>query len=246
MCDAMTAVNIKATLIPKDQAEVEVLIPSTLIDDSLGGLAIEAKKLDAALRNVVECASGSRPDLKIRSVASGSVEIFLVVDLVSGAQILILISSILALINTILNLRMSRDAYAQAGIPEDVLVRLKALEDEKRDETLEQLANELSAKIQDEHRRNEIDDSVRRSVRYIADRIDRGMNVDVAILPEAAPMEEPPQQNGGEADVLAQAKWNIAQSMKERRRINRHAEPVLALPFPQANEEADEEGEATT
>ena len=187
-----------------------------------------------------------RPNLKIRSVASGSVEIFLVVDLVSGAQILLLISNILALINTIMNLRKNRDAYVQAGTPEDLLVQLKALEHKKRDETLEQLANELIAKIQDKHRRNEIDDSILRSVRYIADRIDKGMNVDVAILPEEAPMEEPPQQNGGEADVSAQAKWIIAQSMKERRRIDRHAEPVLALPSPQENKEADEEGDATT
>lgn len=244
MRDAMVAVKIEASPIPPDLAEVEVRIPANLIDGSLGGLAIEAKRLDFALRDVAECATGSRPVLRIRSLASGSLEIFVTVDPQAGAEILTLITAIITLITTILQLRQNRASYAQAGTPQELLKALQDLEEKKRDETLEQLAEGLLTKLEekkDKHRRNEIDDSVRRSVKYLADGIDKGMEINVAVLPSSASAEEP-TQDGASATSADRAKWLIMQAMQESRRIERRTEPVLALPPLQAEPNSDEDG----
>ena len=238
MRDAMQEVNIQAKPIPDDAAEVEVRLPSGFIDDSLGGLAKETGRLNRALLDIVECVSGGRPALKIRSLSSGSIEIFLTIDPVSGAAIATLIAALLGLIDRILQFMTNRLSYQEKGAPEDVLERLAALEQAERDEDLKKLSEALLAKIGNEARRNELRDAVTGSVHYLADRLDKGMEVTVAILPSAVPEEEPPV-NGDEISA-ERAKWLIAQSMKEVRRIERQSEPVLALPPSSEGEGEDE------
>ena len=182
MRDAMEEVHIQARPIPADTAEIEIRLPSAFIDDSLAGLAREAKRLNGALLDVVECTSDGRPPLKIRSLSSGSVDIFLTIGPPSGAEIAVLIAALLALIDRILQFRKNRTSYADQGAPPDLLLRLEALEEKNRDEELDRLAKNLLAKITNEQRRNELGDSVARSVRYLADRLDKGMEVTVAVV----------------------------------------------------------------
>ena len=110
MRDAMQEVNIQARPIPADTAEVEIRLPTECIDDSLRGLAKESVRLDDALLNVVECASSARPPLRIRSLSSGSVEIFLTIDPQSGAAIATLIAALLTLVDRIFQLRKNRSS----------------------------------------------------------------------------------------------------------------------------------------
>ncbi len=239
MRDAMEEVHIQARPIPADTAEIEIRLPSAFIDDSLAGLAREAKRLNGALLDVVECTSDGRPPLKIRSLSSGSVDIFLTIGPPSGAEIAALIAALLALIDRILQFRKNRTSYADQGAPPDLLLRLEALEEKNRDEELDRLAKNLLAKITNEQRRNELGDSVARSVRYLADRLDKGMEVTVAVLPEGIPVEEPPAEVEGVVNP-ERAKWLIAQSMKQPRRLEKSVNPVLALPSSNDPQEAEE------
>ena len=229
MRDAMQAVNIQARPIPADAAEIEIRLPTAFIEDSLSGFAKESERLDRALLDVVECASSARPPLKLRSLSSGSVEIFLTIDPQSGAAIASLITALLVLVDRILQLRKNRSSYEKQEAPPDLLKRLEALEEEARDKELDGLAKNLLGNITDEPRRHEPNDSVNKSVRYLADRLDKGMEVTVAVLPSAVPEEEPAPDREGRISI-ERANWMIAQTMKEGRRIDRQSRPVLALP----------------
>ena len=229
MRDAMQAVNIQARPIPADVAEIEIRLPTAFIKDSLRVFAKESERLDRALLDVVECASSARPPLKLRSLSSGSVEIFVTIDPQSGAAIASLITALLVLVDRIFQLRKNRSSYEKQEAPPDLLKRLEALENEERDKELDRLAKNILAKITDEHRRNELNDSVNKSVRYLADRLDKGMEVTVAVLPSAVPEEEPAPDGKGRISV-ERANWVIAQTMKEGRQIERQSRPVLALP----------------
>jgi len=227
---SLAALTVEGERPPTDAAEVEVRLPFELFDGALGGFAKEAKKLDGALSDVVETISGGRPPITIRSLAGGSVEIFLTVDPVSGVAILGLVTAIFNLINSVLQTRKTRLGLEKDKAPKDVLEPFAKWEQTRVADELARLRDELVAQSKlEKGRKNQLKISLDVSLKYLADRIDRGMDIDVAAFVEEG-ISPPPTEDNTPDSARRTAQRQIAESMKTRRRLLRPAEPVLALP----------------
>ena len=106
----------------------------------------EIALLNRALQDVVEVVSGERRPLELRSVGSGSVELFLQVDLVSGATVLGVIKAIVELIKATAQARGHARGLEEEGLPKPTLDDIKAWEKEKIEDELSQLRSGLVKK----------------------------------------------------------------------------------------------------
>jgi hypothetical protein len=223
---------------PTDAAEVEVRLPFALFEGSLGGLAKEIKVLDRVLLDIVEAVSGERPPIKVRTLSDGSVEIFLTVDPLSGVAILTLVTAIVNLINSVMQTRKTRTELEKAQAPQEVLDGLIKWEQNRVTSELDQLRDKLlKESTADKGRKNELKKALSDSLKQLANRIDRGMDIEVAtLLGEATTSVE---NSTSDMNSIAAAQQQIVEAMRTRKLRSRSDQPILSLPSLADEEEPD-------
>lgn len=233
--------NIAVEDTPSDLAEVEILLPKALVDSNLLGLAREARSLDRALSDIQETATGSRKSVELRSLGSGSVDFYMVVDPIAGAAILTLVTSIVQLINAILQTRKNQYELQQQEAPEAVIKQLRDWEKERINNKLENIRDVLLEGYPgDKGRRNELRTALTSSLQLLANRIDRGMDIDVAIGRDVSEVPAEPEAGQEEAPARTNAIEAIRNSSNIIQTLDRSAQPVLELPSA-SDEEQEEE-----
>jgi len=217
--------------IPDDSAEIEVLIPRTMVDGYLDEFAKEISRLNRAFLDIQEVVTGERTHLDIRSLGSGSLELYLTVDLNTGAVLLQFMTAVVLLINSILQIRRGRDSFKQLEAPKQILKDIKGWEDEIIKKKIDELRNEILEHYKGgEERKNELSNALSKSLDHLADRIDRGMDIDVTT---AATVDEKGGDETGEVEQI-QARRRSIESIRENtnviNQLERSQEPVLQLP----------------
>lgn len=233
--------NIAVEDTPSDLAEIEILLPKALVDSNLLGLAKEARSLDRALSDIQETATGSRKSVELRSLGSGSIDFYMVVDPIAGAAILTLVTSIVQLINAILQTRKNQHELQQQEVPEAVIQLLRDWEKKRINNELEKIRDALLENYPgDKGRRNELKTALKPSLQLLANRIDRGMDIDVAIGRDVSEVSTEPE----EGQEKAPARTNAIETIRNRSNIiqtlDRSAQPVLELPSASDEEQEDE------
>lgn len=229
--DSLTKLGVGLEDTPKDSAEIEVLIPESMVDGHLDGFAKETSFLNETFSDIREVVTGKRTSLDIRSLGSGSVELYLIVDLATGAQILSFVTAVVLLINSISQTRRNRESLKQQDAPDKIIKDIKSWEDKRIKEQIDKLRDELLEQYTgEEGRKNELSNALSKSLRRLADRIDRGMDIDVTT---AATVDEK-EGEGSAADakqISDKRSWiksinNAADTISQ---IERNKEPVLQL-----------------
>lgn len=205
--DVLTELGFEPEELSGVEPEVEVSIPSKLFDDNLTDFSKETAKLNRALQDVCEVATGSRPNLDLKGIERGSVEIFLKVDLVSGAALITLVTAIVQLIKEVLDIRRSKASLQSQHAPKEVIDGMKEWEKRKVQEELVRIVDErIKASKADDARKNELRKALLESLKYLADRIDKGMDVDVVIDSTSDDKEEIPADTAKEKKQLEKAR----------------------------------------
>ena len=172
--------NIEQEGLTDTTAEIEIILPSAITSQNISGFSKQLKRIDRAVSDIREVATGNREPLDIRSVGSGSIEIFVTVDLVTGAAVLTFVTAVVQLINALLDTRKDRKSLEDKSAPQKILDQIRAWEQERIDEELDKLRTELLAAYQGaDERKNELNNSLSTSLKLLADAIDRGVDIDV-------------------------------------------------------------------
>lgn len=233
--DALNKLKVRAEKGNPDLALVEVSIPGSIFDTNLGPLGKETQLLNRALQDIGEVVNGERPQIKVEGAGTGSVEFYLSVDLGSGAALITLVTAIVNLVNATIELRKKRSALEDSGAPKEVLDPLKSWEDERVEAELKRLVDEaIKGSPLEKGRKAEMKKALSNSLQYLADRIDRGMDVDVVVEPSAE-QQAATAEDGTAGAVLPEdtARQTISESSGAIKRLNRGSEPVLRLSSPQ-------------
>lgn len=100
-----------------------------------------------------------------------------------------------------LDIKRMRSELAEKDMPEESLSGIDEHINAMVDQRLTELAHELveESALPDEHRSNELENTVRWALRRLIERIDQGYTVDVR-TPEVPP-EEPADEQGAEEDA---------------------------------------------
>lgn len=174
-------------LAPGD-CEVGFLIPRKAVDNELGGLAAELKELDFILRIISEVATGKVEPVKIRTISSSEFLIMLQQHSGEAALFAMVLERLIAGYQKILQIRKLHGELSKLVEPKalkDVARQAEAIMVKEIKATANQAIKQYPTK--DEGRKNELRTALDAVLRKLADRIDRGFNVEIRIEPLAAP-----------------------------------------------------------
>jgi hypothetical protein len=225
--------NIPTDDLEEGEAEIGILIPKEIIDDSMTGLTKEMHLLERRLLIFAEAAGAPLESFKIRSVGTGSIDIYISSVPVVAACIMTAIERLAKLYKTILEIRVLRKQLEDIDIPKDTTKQLKKDEAEIIKKEIDNISDKLMEKyykVKDAGRKNELKNALEVSLKFIADRMDRGMDIEADAIYE----QEKEEETTGEGEEKIKKVHNIdIQEIQHAgsvlRYLKRSGEPVLQL-----------------
>lgn len=230
--DNLNKLGVRVEDIPTDSAEIEVLIPKSMVEGHLTGLVKETRHLDAVFSDIREVVTGKRTSLDIRSLGSGSLELYLTVDLVTGAVVLTFVTAVVQLINSILQTRRDRESLEQQDAPKQIIKEIISWEEKRINGQIDKLRDELLEQYKgEEGRKEELRNALSKSLKRLADRIDRGMDIDVTTAATVDEKEvDETTVEGKQIKAERRSIESISKAANVISQIERKDEPVLQLP----------------
>ena len=220
----------KEDLAPGD-CELGVLVPRAFVENRLDRFAEELEELDRIFGVFAELSTGSRPSFPIKTISSTDLLVFLEVSAVVGACVATAVERIIALYKTLLEVRKLQGELVKQGVDKKNLEGLEThangIMDAGIDKLVKDLLSEFKGKV-DANRTNELSVELKYSLKKIANRIDRGFNIEVR-------MEEPLQPADADEEVpaevkaLSQSHEKIRVASKTLQFLKLEGEPILRL-----------------
>jgi len=219
-------------VLKKDECEVGVIVPRSYVDDNMKTFGSELVQLEKTLIVFSELATGQREPLRIRQISSSELSIFLQYLPEIGACVAIAVERIVALYKQLLEIKKLKKELVAQEVPEEQLTGIDAHAASIVSPALDGLASELMEQYGDhldQSRKNEISIELRHSLNKLANRIDRGFNIELRVNPIE---EEEDLEEGGEIDIdtTKQAIRQIVESGAKINHLEKTGEPVLFLP----------------
>jgi hypothetical protein len=226
--------EIGAEVLEPGEFEVGFLIPRTEVANDIGNLGAEFRRIKGILGPFLELATGSRPDVAVRSISSSEFQVLLYG--IPGATLMLAkaLDYLVSAYQKVIEMREGRQKLKDAGASEETLKMAGRDADntmgKEIDALVETLLAEADARI-DEARRNELRKELQDSLSALARRIDRGYVMEV----RAGKLPAPPDENeDGEAppddERIREIADQILQMQARLNYSNLTGEPILQLP----------------
>jgi hypothetical protein len=216
------------------EAEITVLIPRQAVEDKLGQFAKELHELEFILNTFAQVSTGKKEDLKIRTLSSSGLLVYLLATPAFAACVAKSIDYVVGLYKKLLEIRKMRLEIERLEMP-DISEQMK----ERANNVMSDGLEDVTVKIIDEfyvgkdgERKHELTNSVRVSLNRIANRIDKGFNIEVRIEPLTAPTTEASAQ-------VTKAQATIQAATPNMQYLKLEGPAILALP---ENSEASAKG----
>jgi hypothetical protein len=208
--------------VPNEEAELGIMLPRLLVRNSLEGLQKELRFLDQYLRAFGELVNQSYGSPTVRSLSTGGFEVFLNQPVVVAAAIMATVERLAALYKQILEIRLLRAQLREKSVSANALTTLEKDEDNMIAAGISQIVEDLLERYRQERasgREEELRTLLLNSVRYLADRIDRGVNFEAS-----PPAIEAEYSDVGESGIAELNRTGAALSG-----MRRDESPVLRL-----------------
>jgi hypothetical protein len=210
------------------EAEITLLIPREAVDDKLGDLTDELEVMAFILNTFSELATGHKDDLKIRTLSSSGLMVFLAAHPKFAAVFAKVVDFVVGQYKKILEIKKLQLEIERLELPNEISEQTKAhantLMENGIDKFTVEIVNEYHAGT-DDGRKNELTNSVRISLNRIANRIDRGFNFEVRIEPPKALAKDAPENK-----EVQQAVQTIQAASINMQYMKLEGPPILALP----------------
>lgn len=218
------------------QCEIGVLIPRAAIDNKLINFAEELKEIEFILNTFSEVATGTRDGQTIRTISSSDLLIYLDAAAQYAVCLAVSIERVVALYKQLLEIRKLRQELQQQGVPKKAMSEIDNHANNLMEKGIEKIASDLVNeyhKKEDKGRKNELINAVKISLNKIANRIDKGFNIEVRVAPL------PTSGKGKEDEELRKAVGLIEAATNNMRFLKLDGKPILELP--EGDEEAKKE-----
>ena len=214
--------------------EIGFLIPRAQVDNGLAGLGREFTHLKRIIGPFTELAGESRPDVPVRSVSSSEFQVFLDSAPVTAVLFTHALGRVLGIYQQILDIRLKhRQLSEDDNVPEETLQPLVDYANNQMRREISAIVEEViqKAKLDDEGRLNELRNDLTRQISALADRVDRGFDVEVRVgeIPEST--EDDADED--EADSkMREAATIVLEAQKSLQFMNVSGKPILSLEEP--------------
>jgi hypothetical protein len=228
---AFRQLQIGSEELERGDCEMGILVPRTFVDNRLDRFSEELVELNRIFGVFAEISTGSRPGFEIRTISSSDLTIFLNVAPAVGACIAVGLERIISLYKQLLEIRKLQGELKKQGM---VKKDLKGIEDHANnmmEKGIEKLVQELLTEFHvgaDEGRKNELSIELKYSLTKVANRVDRGFNIEVRM---AEPEETDPDTETEEEQAEAIKHHSRIQGASETLQFLRlDGDPILSLP----------------
>jgi hypothetical protein len=212
------------------ECELGVLVPRAFVENRLDRFADELEELNRIFGVFAELSTGSRPSFAIKTISSTDLSIFLEVGAIVGACVATAVERIIALYKNLLEVRKLQGELVKQGVEKKNLEGLEThanvIMDTGIDKLVKDLLLEFKGKV-DSGRKNELSVELKYSLKKIANRIDRGFNIEVR-MEEPAPLAESDKKSTAEVEALASHE-RIRAATGNLQFLKLEGEPILRL-----------------
>lgn len=214
------------------QCEIGMLIPRDAVKNQLPNFAQELKELVFILNTFSEVATGNPEELTIKTISSSDLTVYLDGTARFAACLAVAIERIVALYQRLLEIKKSKAELEKHGVPEEDMAGITAHANNLMSDGIETLTVEIIEKYhpaKDGHRKNELKNAIRISLNRIANRIDRGYNIEVRAEPLKQDKKPEGESDGNEARNLQEAINTIQAAAKNMQFLKLGGSPILRL-----------------
>ncbi len=181
--EALTGFNIAPDELEENEYEIGIVFPREKFDSNLGSFRKEMQFVNLLVTTVSELVGESGTSPEIRTVASSNITIYLKTSAKVAAVIIGLVTGVVNIFDQVLDIQIKRIELEKMEGMEEITDALKEKEETNVTEGLDSLKDEFFEKecvIDEEGRRNQLDVSASMSLRLLAEKIDRGLTVEVS------------------------------------------------------------------
>ena len=209
------------------ECELGVLVPRGFVGNRLDYFAEELEELNKIFGTFSELASNSRPGFEIKTISSSDLSVYLEAAPVVGACIAVAVERIIALYKQLLEVRKLQGELRKQGLEDK---SLKGIEDHANgvmEQGIDTLVKELVKEFHhggEKGRVNELKVELKYSLKKIANRIDRGFNIDVRM---SEPATEEGEDTPAERDQTSYERIQGAAAGMQFLKLE--GDPILAL-----------------
>lgn len=225
------SLNVGREDLKPGDCELGVLVPRAFVDNRLDRFAEELEELNRIFGVFAELSTGSRPSFEIKTISSTDLSVFLEVGAIVGACVATAVERIISLYKNLLEVRKLQGELVKQGVEKK---NLKGLEDHAgsiMDTGIDALVKELLAEYKgrsDMGRKNEISIELKFALKKVANRIDRGFNIEVRMEEPTMPAEEDAAADT-EIKALAKSHAKIQAASENLQFLKLDGDPILQL-----------------
>lgn len=207
--------------------EIGALIPRDAIDNRLLDFAKELNELGFILNTFSELATGKKDELAIRTISSSDLLVYLEAAAPYAACVALAIERIVSIYKQLLEIPKHHAELRKLGVPDNQIAGIENHANKLMGDGIEKITVEIVDEFykgNDKGRKHELTNSVRISLNRIANRIDRGFNLEVRV----EPLTKRDQQT--ENEELQKAIALIQSAAANMQFLKLEGQPVLKLP----------------
>ena len=207
------------------ECEIGMLIPRDAVENNLEEFADELKELSFILDVFSEVATGTPSDLSIKSISSSDLTVYLSACLPFAACLAVAVERVVALYKQLLEIKKLRNELSRQGVPKEQTTGIENYANDLMERGIDQLSVQIVQEFhqgKDGGRKNELTNGVRVSLRRIAERVDRGYNIEVRVAPQKIGQETTGDDNAAKIERIQAATKNM-------QFIKQEGAPILRL-----------------
>lgn len=217
--------NIGSEELAPGEGEIGLLIPRQAVHDKLEEFTNELDDMKFILNTFSELATGHKDDLKIKTLSSSALMLFLAAAPGFAAMVAKAIDFVVGQYKRILEIKKLQLELDRLELPEEISVKTKEHANSIMETSIEKFTIEIVNeyhKGKDGERKNELRNAVKISLNKIANKIDHGFNFEVRIAPSVDDTED--------SEEIEQAVQTIKAASENMQYIKLEGPPILALP----------------
>ncbi|MEJ0089298.1 MAG: hypothetical protein WDM80_06070 [Limisphaerales bacterium] len=209
------------------ECEIGLLIPRKAVHNQMLEFAAELKELTFILDTLSEVSTSKPSDHTIKTISSSDLTVYLAASIPFAVCLAKCIERIVALYKQLLDIKRSRSELIKSGVPDTQMTGIESHANNLMDQGIENLSVEIVATAHpklDDGRKNELVIKTRISLNKLANRIDRGYNIEVRVQPLENVAEDEKSKK------VAKEIQTIQTASKNMQFLKLEGEPILRLP----------------
>lgn len=226
----LKALGIEEEDLEAGQCELGYTIPREYVENKLSELKDEISELNFILNNISEAVTGEKQEYEVKTISSSDFLLYVIIGLQVADVLSNATERILNIYKGILEIKLLRNQLKEQGIPAS---KTKSIDTHANGMMKEEIKS-IVKEVMDEHyegdngRKNELQNGLTISLNKLANRIDKGFNVEIRVepLPEPQEDEEQSQEYTAKSELIK----SIKESSSKIEFLDTGGESILKLP----------------